>query len=114
MTAGSSARRVEGVRQGYRDAFGAVPEEIERRMDVALGTCRLVAIESTGAVRKALLADDPLTPLIQPLVHLAQLPTLADLVGVAGTPLVTSGVPAYVAEPRSESRTDGAPGAGAP
>ncbi len=107
--------RADAVRDRYRDVFGVVPEGIEQRLTVARATGRIEAVEAIEALRRALLAENPLEPRVQQLVHFAQLvalgregparlhaagaqragATLADLVGVAETSLVTAGMPAY-------------------
>jgi 4-carboxymuconolactone decarboxylase len=95
--------------------FGSVPEEIEDRLAVAEATGRLDAVKTIEALRQALLVANPLEPRVQQLVHFGQLLALgraaparlhatgalhagastSDLVGVAETSLVTSGMPAY-------------------
>jgi len=115
MTAGSDPQRAEAVRARYRDTFGTVPAGIEDRITVAEATGRLHAVETIEELRRVLLADNPLGPRIQQLVHFAQLvalgrdgparlhaagasragATVPDLVGVAETSLVTAGMPAY-------------------
>jgi 4-carboxymuconolactone decarboxylase len=115
MTTGTAAQRAEAVRERYRTTFGAVPSGIEDRLSVAQTVGRLDAVEAIEALRRALLADNPLEPRVQQLVHFGQLLALgraaparlhargalragastADLVGVAETSLVTSGMPAY-------------------
>ena len=107
--------RADAVRDRYRDVFGVVPEGIEQRLTVARATGRIEAVEAIEALRRALLAENPLEPRVQQLVHFGQLvalgregparlhaagaqragATLADLVGVAETSLVTAGMPAY-------------------
>ena len=107
--------RADAVRDRYRDVFGVVPEGIEQRLTVARASGRIEAVEAIEALRRALLAENPLEPRVQQLVHFAQLvalgregparlhaagaqragATLADLVGVAETSLVTAGMPAY-------------------
>lgn len=115
MTASSSAARVEAIRDRYRTVFATVPPGIETRLSVAEATGRLDAVETIEALRRCLLADNPLDSRTQQLVHFAQLVALghdgparlhargalragatpADLVGVAETALVTAGMPAY-------------------
>lgn len=107
--------RAEAVRDRYRTTFGAVPTGIEQRLAVAQTTSRLAAVEAIEELRRVLLADNPLEPRVQQLVHFAQLlalgrsgparlhaggalragASLTDLVGVIETSLVTSGMPAY-------------------
>ncbi|MGC8463159.1 MAG: carboxymuconolactone decarboxylase family protein [Acidimicrobiales bacterium] len=115
MSVSDGSSRADGVRDRYRDVFGVVPEGIEQRLAVAQATGRVEAVEAIEALRRALLAENPLEPRVQQLVHFAQLvalgredparlhatgaqragATLADLVGVAETSLVTAGMPAY-------------------
>lgn len=115
MTASDAAGRAEAVRDRYRQVFGIVPAEIEDRLGVAEAAGRMDAVEVVEGLRRALLAENPLEPRVQQLVHFAQLvalgherparlhargaqragATLADLVGVAETSLVTAGMPAY-------------------
>ena len=115
MTAGSSLERAEAIRDRYRQVFATVPPGIEARLAVAEATGRLGAVETIEQLRRVLLADNPLGARTQQLVHFAQLVALgrdgparlhargalragatpADLVGVAETSLVTSGMPAY-------------------
>ena len=115
MSAPGDAARAEAVRDRYFRVFGAVPVGIENRLTVAEATGRLGAVEAIEALRHSLLAENPLEPRVQQLVHFAQLvalgkegparlhargalragATLRDLVGVAETSLVTSGMPAY-------------------
>lgn len=111
----SGGQRAEAIRDRYRDVFATVPAGIEARIAVAEATGRLEAVETIEQLRKALLAGNPLDARVQQLVHFAQLIALgregparlhargalragatpADLVGVAETSLVTSGMPAY-------------------
>ncbi len=115
MSRPEDAEREEAVRDRYRDAFGTVPAGIEDRLAVAAAAGRLEAVESIEALRRTLLADNPLEPRVQQLVHFGQLVVLghegparlhargarragasySDLVGVAETALVTGGMPAY-------------------
>ncbi len=115
MSSPGAARRAEAVRDRYRQVFGTVPAEIEHRLAMAEATGRLGAVEVIESLRQALLTESSLEPRVQQLVHFAQLvalgkdgparlhargalrvgATLADLVGVAETSLVTSGMPAY-------------------
>ncbi|HLI53146.1 MAG TPA: carboxymuconolactone decarboxylase family protein [Acidimicrobiales bacterium] len=115
MTADSSSERAEAIRDRYRQVFATVPQGIEARLAVAEATGRLGAVETIEQLRRVLLTDNPLDARTQQLVHFAQLVALgrdeparlhargalragatpADLVGVAETSLVTSGMPAY-------------------
>jgi 4-carboxymuconolactone decarboxylase len=113
--AGTGSDPAEAIRERYRATFGAVPAGIEERICVAEATGRLPAVEVIEQLRQALLAENPLGARVQQLVHFAQLVALGragparlhaggalragasitDLVGVAETSLVTSGMPAY-------------------
>lgn len=115
MSSDPGSERADAIRDRYRDVFGAVPAGIDERIAVAEATGRLDAIETIEQLRKILLAGNPLDERVQQLVHFAQLvalgrdkparlhargairagASLADLVGVAETSLVTSGMPAY-------------------
>ena len=115
MTLPEDAARAEAVRDRYREVFGTVPPEVEDRLAVAEATGRLDAVEAIETLRRAVLADNPLEPRVQQLVHFAPLvalgredparlhargarragATIEDLVGVAETSLVTAGMPAY-------------------
>lgn len=115
MTGSDAAGRAEAVRDRYREVFGIVPAGIEDRLAVAEAAGRMGAVEVVEALRRALLTESPLEPRLQQLVHFAQLvalghegparlhakgaqragATLADLVGVAETSLVSAGMPAY-------------------
>ncbi len=115
MTTSPGSGRAEAIRDRYRQVFGAVPVGIEDRITLGEVTGRLGAVETIESLRQALLADNPLGPRTQQLVHFAQLIALGrggparlhasaalragasptDLVGVAETSLITSGMPAY-------------------
>jgi len=115
VTSEASAERAEAIRARYRDVFPTVPAGIEARIAVAEETGRLEAVETIENLRRVLLTENRLDPRTQQLVHFAQLVALgregparlhargavragadlADLVGVAETSLVTSGMPAY-------------------
>lgn len=126
--------RAEVIRDRYRDTFGSIPEGIEDRIAVAEATDRLGSVKVIEDLRRALLAENPLGPKVQQLVHFAQLvalgragpaalhargalragASLVDLVGVAETSLVTSGMPAYslaigVVAEIARQQTDGTP-----
>jgi len=115
VTTVSDPERAEAIRDRYREVFATVPQGIEDRIAVAGATGRLEAVETIEQFRLVLLAGNTLGPRTQQLVHFAQLVALgrggparlhargairagaepADLVGVAETSLVTSGMPAY-------------------
>lgn len=110
-----SAPTPDEIRDRYRATFGAVPAGIERRLALGEATDRAHAVGIVEELRETLLARNPLDAKTQQLVHFAQLvalghtgparlharaaarngATLAELVGVAETSLVTSGMPAY-------------------
>lgn len=103
------------MRARYLEMFNDVPPGIEARLQVAQDTGRMSAVETIEELRRVLLSDNPLDARTQQLVHFAQLialgregparlhargavragASLRDLVGVAETSLVTSGMPAY-------------------
>lgn len=115
MTDTAAGGRADAVRDRYRDVFGSVPDGIEDRITVAEAAGRLGAVETIEALRRVLLAENPLGARTQQLVHFGQLVALGregparlhaqgalrvgasitDLVGVAETSLVTAGMPAY-------------------
>lgn len=106
--------RAEAIRDRYRTVFGAVPPGIDQRVALVQAAGRLDAVETIEELRQVL-AENPLGPKTQQLVHFAQLvasgregparlhaqgalragASIADLVGVAETSLVTAGMPAY-------------------
>jgi len=114
-TAPAAEARAEAIRDRYRQVFGAVPPGIDQRITVAAAAGRLHAVEEIEELRRVVLAGNPLEGRVQQLVHFAQLvalgraqparlhargamragATIADLVGVAETSLVTAGMPAY-------------------
>jgi 4-carboxymuconolactone decarboxylase len=103
------------IRYSYQELTGGVPKAIESRLKVAEATGRGGAVAAIEATRRALVMDNPLGPKVGQTVHFAQLVALgregparlhargairagaemADLVGVAETSLITSGMPAY-------------------
>ena len=115
MTSPRVPERAEAIRDRYHTVFGAVPRDIEERLALAQATGRLDAVETIEELRRVLLAENPLDPKTQQLVHFAQLVALGhegparlharaalragagitDLVGVAETSLVAAGMPAY-------------------
>lgn len=115
MTGLHGPDRAEAIRDRYRETFGEVPDAIEQRLRVAETTGRASAVEVIEDVREVLLSSNALGPRVQQLVHFGQLlalgqngparlhargalrgwATLADLVGVAETALITAGMPAY-------------------
>ncbi len=115
MSPPSGPERAEAIRDRYRKAFGTVPPGIDQRIALAQATGRLDAVETIEELRRVLLAENPLDPRTQQLVHFAQLVALGredparlhargalhagasitDLLGVAETSLVTAGMPAY-------------------
>ncbi len=113
--AADQSERAQAVRARYLEMFNDVPPGIEARLQVAQDTGRMSAVETIEELRRVLLSDNPLDARTQQLVHFAQLialgregparlhargavragASLRDLVGVAETSLVTSGMPAY-------------------
>ncbi|MEU8464481.1 carboxymuconolactone decarboxylase family protein [Streptomyces sp. NPDC029003] len=111
----ATASRAETVRDRYRATLGAVPRGVEDRLRLARAFDRLATEEALAALRHIVLTDSPLGARVQQLVHFGQLlslgrdhparlhargalhagATAADLIGVAETALITSGVPAY-------------------
>ncbi|MEU1089651.1 carboxymuconolactone decarboxylase family protein [Streptomyces sp. NPDC005892] len=109
------ARRTEAVRARYRSTLGDVPGGVQDRLRLARDSGRLPTEEALAALRHIVLTDSPLGARVQQLVHYGQLlslgrehsarihargalhagATVADLIGVAETALITSGVPAY-------------------
>ena len=107
--------RAEVIQDRYRRVFGTVPPGIDQRLALAQAAGRLDAVETIEELRRVLLAENPLGPKTQQLVHFAQLialghegpahlhaqgalrtgASITDLVGVAETSLVTAGMPAY-------------------
>lgn len=109
------ARRAEAVRARYQSTLGGVPGGVQGRLRLARDFDRLPTEEALAALRHIVLTDNPLGARVQQLVHFGQLlslgrehparihaqgalhagATVADLIGVAETALITSGVPAY-------------------
>ncbi|WP_051732763.1 carboxymuconolactone decarboxylase family protein [Kitasatospora phosalacinea] len=115
MTGRTSAERSEALRERYRATLGTVPPAVEDRLRVAQAYGRLPTEEAFTALRHVVLADSPLGGRVQQLVHFGQLlalgrteparihargalhagASLADLIGVAETALITAGTPSY-------------------
>ena len=115
MTDDTRTRRSEAIRDRYRSTLGAVPGGVEQRLRIAEEFGRLHTEEAVMTLRHIVLTDNPLGGRVQQLVHFGQLLALgradparihargalhagagtADLLGVAETSLLTSGVPAY-------------------
>lgn len=103
------------MRKEYTELFGRVPALVSQRLAMAELTGRLEAIEVIEEVRNVLIANNPLGPRRQQLVHFGQLIVLGDrdaatrhaaacrkngaspaeLIGVIETAFITAGVPAY-------------------
>ncbi|MDQ0798342.1 carboxymuconolactone decarboxylase family protein [Streptomyces sp. B1I3] len=114
-TDGTFARRTEAVRARYHSTLGVVPGGVKERLRLARDFDRLPTEEALAALRHIVLTDNPLGARVQQLVHYGQLlslgrehparihargalhagATAAELIGVAETALITSGVPAY-------------------
>ncbi|MER6115835.1 carboxymuconolactone decarboxylase family protein [Streptomyces sp. NPDC001743] len=108
-------RRTEAVRARYHSTLGGVPGGVQDRLRLARDFDRLPTEEALAALRHIVLTDNPLGARVQQLVHYGQLlslgrehparihargalhagATVAELIGVAETALITSGVPAY-------------------
>lgn len=111
----SAPDRFSSIRDGYARFFGTVPASFEERARVARLAGREATLEAAEALRAAAIYDNPLGPHLQQLVHFGQLlvlgeehaaalhartavrhgATMADLVGVVETALITAGVPAF-------------------
>ncbi|MFI5830568.1 carboxymuconolactone decarboxylase family protein [Streptomyces sp. NPDC051578] len=109
------ARRAEAVRARYASTLGGVPGGVQDRLRLAREFDRLPTEEALAALRHIVLTENPLGARVQQLVHFGQLlslgrehparihargalhagATVPDLIGVAETALITSGVPAY-------------------
>ncbi|MFD4657759.1 carboxymuconolactone decarboxylase family protein [Kitasatospora sp. NPDC058444] len=107
--------RAEAVRERYRATLADVPAGVQERLRLARQFGRLPTEEAIAQLRHIVLTDSPLGARVQQLVHFGQLlalgrehparihargalhagATLADLVGVTETALITAGVPAY-------------------
>ncbi|MEV7417556.1 carboxymuconolactone decarboxylase family protein [Streptomyces sp. NPDC089919] len=105
----------EDVRERYRATLGTVPAGVQERLRLAERYDRLPTEEALAALRHIVLTANPLGARVQQLVHFGQLlalgrpeparihargalhagATLPDLIGVAETALITTGVPAY-------------------
>ncbi len=103
------------VREGYVTFFGSLPSSFDERARIARLTDRESTLEAIESLRRHAIYENPLEARVQQLVHFAQLlvlgeeeaatlhartavrhgATLADLVGVVETAMVTAGVPAY-------------------
>lgn len=106
---------IDQIRNSYTNTFGSVPLGIETRLQLAQNHNRQLAIIAIENLRKELLRNNSLEPRVQQLVHYGQLlslghaeparlhakgvlkagGTVKDLLGVAETALITSGMPAY-------------------
>ncbi|MFJ7207023.1 carboxymuconolactone decarboxylase family protein [Streptomyces sp. NPDC098789] len=109
------APRTDAVRERYVSTLGYVPRGVEERLRLAREFDRLPTEEALAVLRHVVLTENPLGARVQQLVHFGQLlslgrdhparlhargalragATFADLIGVAETALITSGVPAY-------------------
>ena len=108
-------QRLETLREQYRVTDGAVPKGVEKRLHVAQAFGRLHTEEAILELRNIVHHDNALGDRVQQLIQFGQLlalgreyaarrhargalragASLADLVGVAETALITSGMPSY-------------------
>jgi 4-carboxymuconolactone decarboxylase len=115
MTSRSATHDADLIRARYRVTYGAVPASIDDRLRVAETFDRLPVEDAFATLRHRVLHENPLGGRVQQLVHFGQLlalgrsdaarlhargalhsgASLADLVGVAETALITTGAPAY-------------------
>ena len=115
MTEGDTTPAVERIRERYRVTYGVVPTGIDERLRVAEAFDRLPVEAAFATLRHRVLHENPLGVRVQQLVHFGQLlalgrrdparlhaqgalrggASLADLVGVAETALITTGAPGY-------------------
>ena len=115
MTAPDATQDVDLIRERYRVTYGAVPTGVDERLRVAAAFDRLPVEDAFATLRHRVLHENPLGGRVQQLVHFGQLlalgrsdparlhargalhagASLADLVGVAETALITTGAPAY-------------------
>jgi 4-carboxymuconolactone decarboxylase len=115
MTERGATRAAEAIRERYRVTYGEVPRGIEERLRVADAFDRLPVEDAFATLRHRVLHENPLGVRVQQLVHFGQLlalgrseparlhargalhagASLADLVGVSETALITTGAPAY-------------------
>jgi 4-carboxymuconolactone decarboxylase len=99
----------------YRTLLGEIPPHVRDRWATLASAGRVASIERIEAMRAQLIANNPLGLRVQQLVQFGQLlvlgsesparlhagaalrqgATIADLVGVAETALITGGVPAF-------------------
>jgi|GEM_PF-3435100 len=99
----------------YRTLLGEIPPHVRDRWATLAGAGRAASIERIEALRAELIAGNPLGLRVQQLVQFGQLlvlgsesparlharaalrqgATIAELVGVAETALITAGVPAF-------------------
>ena len=110
-----AAERRARYEEGYRQLFGSFPESVRTRWNLAETHERLSVPEALEEIRAAAILDSPLGLKVQQLVHFGQLVALGrqhpasihagaalragasidDLLAVAETALITSGVPGY-------------------
>lgn len=115
MTERGAAQDADPIRERYRVTYGAVPRGVDQRLRVAEAFDRLPVEEAFATLRHRVLHESTLGGRVQQLVHFGQLlalgrgeparlhargalhagASLADLVGVAETALITTGAPAY-------------------
>jgi 4-carboxymuconolactone decarboxylase len=115
MTERGTTQDVDQIRDRYRVTYGVVPPGVDERLRVADAFDRLAVEAAFAALRHRVLHENPLGERVQQLVHFGQLlavgrseparlhargalhagASLADLVGVAETALITTGAPGY-------------------
>lgn len=115
MTERATTQDADVIRDRYRVTYGVVPTGIDERLRVSEAFDRLPVEDAFATLRHRVLHENPLGGRVQQLVHFGQLlalgrseparlhargalhagASLADLVGVAETALITTGAPGY-------------------
>ena len=115
MTERGTTQAADAIRDRYRVTYGEVPTGVDERLRVAEAIDRLPVEDAFATLRHRVLHENPLGGRVQQLVHFGQLlalgrseparlhargalhagASLADLVGVAETALITTGAPGY-------------------
>jgi 4-carboxymuconolactone decarboxylase len=103
------------IRECYRELLGQVPENIERRFELAQQADRLEVIAAIEQLRQTLIHENPLDAKTQQLVHFAMLigaketepahlhargallagANVAELFGVCETAAIVGGMPTF-------------------